>query len=160
MATNQRSLFGRLFVTGLHSNPHQELRFVDPQYPSSHRVRSMFPTNGGNYIVGYIHFGVDQTSTILRALKSPQQSVQDILKSFRHKINPRHGRMRVIDHLNKPVYLHPDAPQGTHGGPGHTHLTTRLIPSLLIGPTKKLLGEQLEEMTATVKKSDIDEEKD
>ncbi len=65
------------------------------------------------------------------------------------------------DHLNEPVYLHPDAPQGTHSGPGKPHPphnTSHTLP--LIGPTKKLLGEQLEEVTATVKKLDIDEDKD
>ncbi len=86
------------------------------------KLQRMFPASGGNYIAGHIHCsGADlATSTILRALKSPQQSVQDIFKSLRHKIR-LHGRMTVIDHLNEPVYLHPDAPQGTHSGPGKPH---------------------------------------
>ncbi len=92
-------------------------------YPRRHRLlQSMFPASGGNYIVGYVRcHDVDIKSTILGALESPQQSVQDIFKSLHHKITPHYGHMKVIDNLNEPVYLHPDAPQGTHSGPGKPH---------------------------------------
>ncbi len=49
--------------------------------------------------------------------------------------------MTVIDHLNEPVYLHPDAPQGTHSRPGKPHPPHNTSHTLapFIGSTKKLL---------------------
>ncbi len=88
-------------------------------------IRTIFPASGGNYIVGVIvsDDSVNSlTPTILSALKSPQKSVQEIFKSLERVIDqPPSVHMIVIDHLNEPVYLHPDAPQGIDSGPGKLH---------------------------------------
>ncbi len=118
-----KPLFSRA-ASHLADNPKIFLFITRYKYPASQQLQSMFPASGGNYIVGYIHC-IDTdlaTSTILRALESPQQSVQEIFESIRHEMSQLpDGCMEVIDHLNEPVYLHPDAPQGTHSGPGKPH---------------------------------------
>ena len=100
-------------------------------------IQEMFPSSGGNYIVGFFSWYPDVDtviSRILHALESPQESVQEIFKSLEIilKINYPHRLinreidhpsvpMIVIDHLNEPVYLHPDASHGTHSRPGKPH---------------------------------------
>ncbi len=88
----------------------------------SSSIQEMFPSSGGNYIVGVFSWYPDVDSVIsriLRALESSQESVQEIFKSLYREIHQLPGWLViVIDHLNEPVYLHPDAPHGTHSGPG------------------------------------------
>ncbi len=92
---------------------------------SDNILQAIFPTIGGNFIVGCIRYSdAIPTTTILRALKTPQQSVQEIFELLRNEMSLVPGTdMIVIDHLNEPVYLHSDAPQGTHSEPGKPHPT-------------------------------------
>ncbi len=88
-------------------------------------IQKIIPAIGGNYIVGAI-ISDDNiypvTPAILSALESSQESVQWIFKSLKRVIDrPPSVHMTVIDHLNEPVYLHPDVPQGTHSEPGKPH---------------------------------------
>ncbi len=120
----------------LADNPKVFLFIVSHSLISDHpSIQTLFPASGGNYIVGVIvsDDSVNSlTPTILSALKSPQESVQEIFKSLKRVIDrPPSVHMKVIDHLNEPVYLHPDAPQGTHSGTGKPHLpqnTSHTLP--------------------------------
>ncbi len=98
-------------------------------------LQRIFPSSGGNYIVGFFSWYPDVEtviSRILHALESPQESVQEIFESLYREIDQLPGvHMEVIDHLNEPVYLHPNIPQRTLSRPGKPdppHNTSHTLP--------------------------------
>ncbi len=97
-------------------------------------IQTIFSASGSNYIVGVIvsdDNAYSLTPTILSALESPQKSVQEIFESLKCEIDrPPSVHMIVIDHLNEPVYLHPDAPQGIYSGPGKPQPLQNTFPTL------------------------------